>query len=135
MNVNNSINTNDTNFKARLYLKNINKNEQEFFKGVAKDFHHATKDLKGASFTLKDEGDKFAIISNQCKDNFGLLRKDGLNQNKKYFLDSLVTAAKSIRFVEQLCPCKDNVEMSTMRVKGSTSALKALLEMFKKNVN
>ena len=56
MNVNGVSNSNQTNFKQRLYLKSIEPENMKFFRGIAKDFHNATIDIKGKSFTLEQQG-------------------------------------------------------------------------------
>ena len=73
MQLNSSINNSQTSFQSRLYLQNIGKKDLEFFKGIAKDFHKATKDLKGKSYTLKDTGDKIILTSNPHKLNTGII--------------------------------------------------------------
>lgn len=59
-----------TNFTQRLYLKNIDKKNLSLYKNISKTFHQNTKDLKGASFSLIDKGDRFVLLSNQYKQNF-----------------------------------------------------------------
>ena len=59
MNVNGVSNSNQTNFKQRLYLKSIEPENMKFFRGIAKDFHNATKDIKGKSVTLEQGPNAF----------------------------------------------------------------------------
>lgn len=71
-----------TNFTQRLYLKNIDKKNLSLYKNISKTFHQNTKDLKGASFSLIDKGDRFVLLSNQYKQNFvdvdkNILKKGG----------------------------------------------------------
>lgn len=54
------------NFNARLYLKDLNnnKNQQEYYRGVAKKFSKATKDIK-TPFSLEVMDDYYKLSSKQ----------------------------------------------------------------------
>lgn len=101
MQLNNSINNAKPSFSARLYLQNINKKDLEFFKGIAQDFHKATKDLKGSSFTLIENADEFVVRSNKDINNFGSIYKQDINNvSRDVILKSFTTIAETLRTVE-----------------------------------
>lgn len=64
MKINFNQNNNQPNFKQRLYLKYIKRNEMPYMKGIAKDFNQATKDFNGRAFTLIGEPNGYSLTSN-----------------------------------------------------------------------
>lgn len=97
MQINNN-NCSQTSFKQRLYLKNIDKKNLDYYKDIAKVFHQNTKDVKGASFSLIDKGDKFGLMSNQYKQNFADVDKNTFKKGGRGLL--LAKLAKVIRTLE-----------------------------------
>ena len=79
MQINNN-NCSQTSFKQRLYLKNIDKKNLDYYKDIAKVFHQNTKDVKGASFSLTDKGDVLELMSNQYKQNFANVDKNTIKK-------------------------------------------------------
>ena len=103
MNVNGVSNNNQTNFKQRLYLKSIEPENMKFFRGIAKDFHNATKDIKGKSFTLEQGPDAFRLTSNEKK-GFAARFKLASDKNKNEFINLLKSTARLLRLCEDRCP-------------------------------
>ena len=103
MNVNGVSNSNQTNFKQRLYLKSIEPENMKFFRGIAKDFHNATKDIKGKSFTLEQGPDAFQLTSNEHKGFSARIKLAG-DETKNEFIDMLKSTAKLLRLCEDNCP-------------------------------
>lgn len=103
MNVNGVSNNNQTNFKQRLYLKSIEPENMKFFRGIAKDFHNATKDIKGKSFTLEQGPDAFQLTSNE-KNGFTARFKLAGNESKNEFINILKSTAKLLRICDNHCP-------------------------------
>ncbi len=136
MQLNSSINNNQTSFQSRLYLQNIGKKDLEFFKGIAKDFHKATKDLKGKSYTLKDTGDKIILTSNPHKLNTGIIYKKDINtiikqQGREGFLNNLTIMAHAIKSFDLLNDTIETLNKINTNTKNSTSIEKT----FKKHLN
>lgn len=96
MQINNN-NCSQTSFKQRLYLKNIDKKNLDYYKDIAKVFHQNTKDVKGASFSLTDKGDVLELMSNQYKQNFANVDKNTIKKGGGLLLAKL---AKVIRPLE-----------------------------------
>lgn len=96
MQINNN-NCSQTSFKQRLYLKNIDKKNLDYYKDIAKVFHQNTKDVKGASFSLTDKGDVLELMSNQYKQNFANVDKNTIKKGGGLLLAKL---AKVIRLLE-----------------------------------
>lgn len=103
MNVNDVSNSNQTNFKQRLYLKSIEPENMKFFRGIAKDFHNATKDIKGKSFTLEQGPDAFRLTSNEKKGFAARIKLAG-DESKNEFIDMLKSTAKLLRICDDHCP-------------------------------
>ena len=103
MNVNGVSNSNQTNFKQRLYLKSIEPENMKFFRGIAKDFHNATKDIKGKSFTLEQGPDAFHLTSNE-KNGFTARFKLAGDESKNEFINILKSTARLLRLCEDRCP-------------------------------
>lgn len=103
MNVNGVSNNNQTNFKQRLYLKSIEPENMKFFRGIAKDFHNATKDIKGKSFTLEQGPDAFQLTSNEKK-GFAARIELAADENKNEFINLLKSTARLLRLCEDYCP-------------------------------
>ncbi len=136
MQLNSSINNNQTSFQSRLYLQNIGKKDLEFFKGIAKDFHKATKDLKGKSYTLKDTGDKIILTSNPHKLNTGIINKKDINtiikqQGREGFLNNLTIMAHAIKSFDLL---NDTIE-TLNKINTNTKNFTRIEKTFKKNLN
>lgn len=103
MNINGVSNNNQTNFKQRLYLKSIEPENMKFFRGIAKDFHNATKDIKGKSFTLEQGPDAFHLTSNE-KNGFTARFKLAGDESKNEFINILKSTAKLLRICDNHCP-------------------------------
>ena len=102
MNINAVNNQSNPNFQARLYLKNISKENLPYLKSITKDFNAATKDLPNGSFSLRDVGDMLELKSNKSNYN-AQFSKEVLNIcSKQTLLDSLVNNAKILRNFETL---------------------------------
>lgn len=137
MQLNNSINNAQPSFNARLYLQNINKKDLEFFKGIAKDFHKSTKDLKGTSFSLKDNADEFVLRSNHDRDNFGSLNKQDVYKiDREGFVNALATIARTLRTVEAITSKSKSIngaesKIVTYKVDGKLSDFDAAAKWLK----
>ena len=103
MNVNGVSNSNQTNFKQRLYLKSIEPENMKFFRGIAKDFHNATKDIKGKSFTLEQGPEAFHLTSNEKKGFVARIELAG-KESKNEFINLLKSTARLLRLCEDCCP-------------------------------
>ena len=103
MNVNGVSNSNQTNFKQRLYLKSIEPENMKFFRGIAKDFHNATKDIKGKSVTLEQGPNAFWLTSNEKK-GFAARFKLAGDESKNEFINLLKSTARLLRLCEERCP-------------------------------
>ena len=103
MNVNGLSNNNQTNFKQRLYLKSIEPENMKFFRGIAKDFHNATKDIKGKSFTLEQGPEAFHLTSNEKKGFLARIELAG-DESKNEFINLLKSTARLLRLCEDCCP-------------------------------
>ena len=104
MNINGTLGNNQPNFQARLYLKSIEPENMKFFRGIAKDFHNATKDIKGKSFTLEQQGvDAFGLTSNEHKGFAARIKLAG-DESKNEFIDMLKSTAKLLRICDDHCP-------------------------------
>lgn len=103
MNVNGVSNSNQTNFKQRLYLKSIEPENMKFFRGIAKDFHNATKDIKGKSFTLEQGPEAFQLTSNEKKGFAARIKLAG-DESKNEFINLLKSTARLLRLCEDCCP-------------------------------
>lgn len=103
MNVNGVSNNNQTNFKQRLYLKSIEPENMKFFRGIAKDFHNATKDIKGKSFTLEQGPEAFHLTSNEKKGFVARIELAG-KESKNEFINLLKSTARLLRLCEDCCP-------------------------------
>ena len=115
MNINGVSNNNQTNFKQRLYLKSIEPENMKFFRRIAKDFHNATTDIKGKSFTLEQGPDAFRLTSNEKKGFAARIKLRG-NETKNEFLNILKSTAKLLRLCDNSCPevPKDISDVSEM---------------------
>ena len=100
MNVNDTLGNNQPNFQARLYLKNINKDEKMYFKNIAKIFHRETKSLKGTSFTLEQIPDAFQLTSNANKGNTARIEMNG----QQGLLNIIISLAHLFRITETRGP-------------------------------
>ena len=103
MNINGTLGNNQPNFQARLYLKSIEPENMKFFRGIAKDFHNATKDIKGKSFTLEQGPDAFQLTSNEKKGFAARIKLAG-DESKNEFIDMLKSTAKLLRICDDHCP-------------------------------
>ena len=103
MNINGTSGNNQPNFQARLYLKSIEPENMKFFRGIAKDFHQATKDIKGKSFTLEQGPEAFHLTSNEKKGFAARIKLAG-NESKNEFINLLKSTARLLRLCEDRCP-------------------------------
>ena len=103
MNINGTSGNNQPNFQARLYLKSIEPENMKFFRGIAKDFHQATKDIKGKSFTLEQGPEAFHLTSNEKKGFAARIKLAG-DESKNEFINLLKSTARLLRLCEDYCP-------------------------------
>lgn len=124
MDINNR-NYSQTSFKQRLYLKNIDKKNLNYYKNIAKVFHQNTKDIKGASFSLTDKGDKLEFMSNQYKQNFANVDKNNLKKGGGLLLAKL---AKFIRTLELKFGPANESKTATYTINCATGKIDKAIE-------